>query len=233
MTPTDPSVRDAPHPVDQILVWADMYEREGGHGLIVQMLRRYAALSNVVAVHSQHCDEHAECDDLRERMAALLTGVANALRGDPGPLRRWSWHDLPVRAAVMREQRDSAQADFKLLAEEPAPFCWLVELFQRGGNSMGRYHTGLTDLGYQSRSTTDPHQAKKYTKEQAQAEADALNVHMKACEWRAVEHGFHTAAPQEPAPMTREWCAAYPGAAAGIINRLARQVDATKVRSEV
>jgi hypothetical protein len=36
-----------------------------------------------------------------------------------------------------------------------------------------------------------------------------------------------TPAPQEPAPMTREWCAAYPGAAAGIINRLARQVDAT------
>jgi hypothetical protein len=34
--------------------------------------------------------------------------------------------------------------------------------------------------------------------------------------------------PLEPAPMTREWCAAYPGAAAGIINRLARQVDATR-----
>jgi hypothetical protein len=79
------------------------------------------APSDVVAVHSQHCDEHAECDDLRERMAALLTGVANALRGDPGPLRRWSWHDLPVRAAVMREQRDSAQADFKLLALDATP----------------------------------------------------------------------------------------------------------------
>jgi hypothetical protein len=125
------------------------------------------APSDVVAVHSQHCDEHAECDDLRERMAALLTGVANALRGDPGPLRRWSWHDLPVRAAVMREQRDSAQADFKLLAEAFAD-------------------------AYQPRTALDA-----------------------------------TPAPQEPAPMTREWCAAYPGAAAGIINRLARQVDAT------
>jgi hypothetical protein len=39
---------------------------------------------------------------------------------------------------------------------------------------------------------------------------------------------FAAPAPQEPAPMTREWCAAYPGAAAGIINRLARQVDATR-----
>jgi hypothetical protein len=34
--------------------------------------------------------------------------------------------------------------------------------------------------------------------------------------------------PLEPAPMTREWCAAYPGAAAGIINSLARQVDAMR-----
>jgi len=34
-------------------------------------------------------------------------------------------------------------------------------------------------------------------------------------------------APQEkPAPMTREWCANYPGTAAGIINELARQIDA-------
>jgi hypothetical protein len=27
-------------------VWADMYERQGGHALIVQMLRSYAALAN-------------------------------------------------------------------------------------------------------------------------------------------------------------------------------------------
>jgi hypothetical protein len=68
----------------------------------------------------------------------------------------------------MREQRDSAQADFKLLAEAFAD-------------------------AYQPRTALDA-----------------------------------TPAPQEPAPMTREWCAAYPGAAAGIINRLARQVDATR-----
>jgi hypothetical protein len=36
-----------------------------------------------------------------ERMADLLTRTANALRGDPGPLRRWSWHDLPERAAAV------------------------------------------------------------------------------------------------------------------------------------
>ena len=69
-------------------------------------------------------------------------------------------------------------------------YCWLVELFHRGGNSMGRYHTGLTDLAYQSRSTTDPHAAKTYDKDGAERVAAELNKHMMACEWRAVEHGF-------------------------------------------
>lgn len=45
----------------------------------------------------------AEADDsdkLRNRMAQLLTGVANALRGQPPNLTTWSWHDLPERAAA-------------------------------------------------------------------------------------------------------------------------------------
>lgn len=71
-------------------------------------------------------------------------------------------------------------------------FYWLVELFHRGGNSLGRYHTGLTDLHNQSRSTLQPHEAMRYSKANAERIADALNVHMMACEWRAVEHGFAT-----------------------------------------
>lgn len=35
-----------------------------------------------------------------QRMAQLLTGVANALRGEPAPLSAHSWHDLPERAAA-------------------------------------------------------------------------------------------------------------------------------------
>ncbi len=42
----------------------------------------------------------AENEALRERMAELLTGVAVALRGPQPPLTRWSWHDLPERAAA-------------------------------------------------------------------------------------------------------------------------------------
>lgn len=39
-----PQVDSKPHPVSQVLTWADDYDREGGHALIVQMLRSYAAL---------------------------------------------------------------------------------------------------------------------------------------------------------------------------------------------
>jgi hypothetical protein len=42
----------------------------------------------------------AESDAVRMQMAALLDGVAVALRGDPGARHRWSWHDLPDRVAA-------------------------------------------------------------------------------------------------------------------------------------
>lgn len=42
----------------------------------------------------------AEGDALRERMADILSRTAVALRGPEPPLTRWSWHDLPERAAA-------------------------------------------------------------------------------------------------------------------------------------
>ena len=39
-------------------------------------------------------------DDLLSRQHAILTGVANALRGDPGPLASHSHHDLAERASA-------------------------------------------------------------------------------------------------------------------------------------
>ena len=69
-------------------------------------------------------------------------------------------------------------------------FCWLVELFEPSGNSMGYYHTGFTEfLPFESRTTRDPNKARRYA-----TRVDALKVcvrllHMKGV-WRAVEHGF-------------------------------------------
>ena len=44
----------------------------------------------------------AEEAALRERMSALLTGVARGLKGDPPPLVMHDWSDLPALAAEMR-----------------------------------------------------------------------------------------------------------------------------------
>lgn len=45
-------------------------------------------------------DADEETAALRERMADLLSRTAVALRGAEPPLTRWSWHDLPERAAA-------------------------------------------------------------------------------------------------------------------------------------
>lgn len=41
-----------------------------------------------------------ESEAMRERMADILSRTAVALRGPEPPLTRWSWHDLPERAAA-------------------------------------------------------------------------------------------------------------------------------------
>lgn len=137
--------------------------------------------------------------------ASLIADVAKKNFTDPqseidaecAALERCSNAEKAARAAL-------AAAD---AAKAPATFYWLVELFNRGENapSLGRYHTGFTDLRDASRSTTDVHEARRYrSREAAQRTADKLNVMMKAAEWRAIEHGFHTAPPnaaaQEPKP---------------------------------
>lgn len=44
--------------------------------------------------------EVQELDGLRDRLASLLSRTAVALRGPEPPLTRWSWHDVPDRAAA-------------------------------------------------------------------------------------------------------------------------------------
>jgi hypothetical protein len=55
--------------------------------------------------------ENQEWPDLVERLSALLTGVADALKGKPEPNTAHSWHDLPqlaakAAAALRREGAD-------------------------------------------------------------------------------------------------------------------------------
>ncbi len=56
-------------------------------------------------------DEVDYLDALLARHHTILTGVANALRGDPGATASHSHHDLAERAAAMVTERDAARAD--------------------------------------------------------------------------------------------------------------------------
>jgi multicomponent Na+:H+ antiporter subunit D len=60
----------------------------------------FAFLGKDITRAGQHDYYKALAYTMRERMAELLTGVAVALRGPQPPLTRWSWHDLPERAAA-------------------------------------------------------------------------------------------------------------------------------------
>ncbi|MGW9541957.1 hypothetical protein ACWHA6_36340 [Streptomyces anthocyanicus] len=51
----------------------------------------------------------AEYAPILDRQGELLTGAANALRGDPPPLTTWSHHDLPELAAEARGKLDKVR----------------------------------------------------------------------------------------------------------------------------
>lgn len=59
-----------------------------------------------------------EGDDLRERLGDLLRRTAVALRGPEPPLTRWSWHDVPERAAAAVAAIDMMQRA-ALMAADP------------------------------------------------------------------------------------------------------------------
>lgn len=52
----------------------------------------------------QLAEESEDDDRLRNRLAALLTGVANGLKGQPAPLSSHDWSDLPVKAETARAE---------------------------------------------------------------------------------------------------------------------------------
>ena len=60
--------------------------------------------------------EIAELDALRDKLAGILSRTAIALRGPEPPLTRWSWHDLPERAAAAIAAIDLMQRTAQHLA---------------------------------------------------------------------------------------------------------------------
>jgi hypothetical protein len=64
-----------------------------------------ALIAKLQAQRDEAMRDLGEVHALNERLAMLLTGVANALRGDPKPGTGHSWHDLPELAARVMADR--------------------------------------------------------------------------------------------------------------------------------
>jgi hypothetical protein len=91
-TPTDPA---------QYLGEMPAWSRQASNHIHydADQMRDYAldAVQRALAAQQQ---ELQECEELREKLSDLLRRTAVALRGPEPPLTRWSWHDLPERAAA-------------------------------------------------------------------------------------------------------------------------------------
>ena len=115
---SDASVRVLPEQRDSIGVDAPCGYATWGEVEVIATgdteLDALATLAVAVGLDADGADPRAEIDHLDALLArqrAILTGVANALRGDPGPLASHSHHDLAERAAAVVAERNAAVAD--------------------------------------------------------------------------------------------------------------------------
>lgn len=83
--------------------------------------QRFAEACDHMAQLRQDLDEDIA---VRERLAELLTGVANALKGPPEPLSSHGWSDLPELARQTRERVTALEAHSRALLDWCAG--WLI-----------------------------------------------------------------------------------------------------------
>ena len=125
--------------------------------------------------------------DTRAAMQAALEALENGCTNKPFRIKEHEDAIVMLRTAL------AVTPDAQPVAQDE--FCWLVELFEGDGtgNSAGCYHTGFVDISGHSRTTKNPHQARRYaTREQATQVAGKLCTTLPGT-WRAVEHGFAAA----------------------------------------
>jgi hypothetical protein len=75
-----------------------------------------AAIERFFESVEQLAEEIQDDDALRDRLAALLTGVAAGLKGPPPPLTLHDWSDLPAKAEAAR----SRIAELEAVWHDPA-----------------------------------------------------------------------------------------------------------------
>ena len=92
--------------------------------LIEQLRQHDAGISRSgvsVTIFSEAANRIEEQDQLREKLADLLTRIAAALKGEPEPNTLHSWHNLPELARAATERAQAAEQDarrYRLLRDD-------------------------------------------------------------------------------------------------------------------
>lgn len=108
-----PSTQPA-HPVSQILIWATDYEKEGGHGLIVQMLRAYASLASPSTLTASYPVEPISRYGSPEMQALILDKLAGAVVQEPA---EWQFFGDTLWTTATEQRCKSMEArGFKIRA---------------------------------------------------------------------------------------------------------------------
>ena len=125
MTPRDliDDLRSRINPAYAATIGTESYERR----LCAEALEAQADELNRLL------EEVAEMAELCNRQADLLSRTAIALRGPEPPLTRWSWHDLPERAAAAIAAIDVMQRAAVMAAEGNTPNAEITGSFSSPG----------------------------------------------------------------------------------------------------
>lgn len=85
-------------------LYADLADESDANTMLRDLLS--GARAQITELEADSDESH----HTRGLMEALLIGVANALKGDPGPLTRHDWSDLPAAAAKLVTELAQARA---------------------------------------------------------------------------------------------------------------------------
>jgi hypothetical protein len=109
--------------------------------------------------------ESEDDDTLRDRLAALLTGVAAGLKGPPRPDTLHDWSDLPAKAEAARSRIAELEAQLKATKEHTSGFaCWwaMVEAQEElGGTPIKDDATVLYFMGSGASTAVQAHEIRR------------------------------------------------------------------------
>ena len=144
---------------------------------------------------TEDASEVAYLDALLARQHAILTGVADALRGDPGPLASHSHHDLAERAAAMVAVLAVTQASLEAASSgRRVTACDEIERLQRESATLrAAYAQDLDGLRAELRRADDERATWRDLRDAARECLDALEAPAPVWDADEGEHDEHAA----------------------------------------